>query len=176
VYKGILKYDEGLADKFMSYITELKDELAVKNTEKKLELEKKDIELLYKDKELLSSKGKLTARGIFEFYMYLCFGELQTGGICKQSEKFNVSNMLVKMGLKENQEKLPPGGYCASLLSAADQCNVELSSVYMVLCNDIHGSPWSGPGVLVYASELNVGQKCLVEFIADKMKLNTIEQ
>ena len=152
------------------------NELKFKDTEKKLELEKKDTELMYKDKELLSAKGLLTARGIFEFYMYLCFGELQKVGICRWTEKFNVSNMIVKMYLKENQHKMPPGGYCANLLSAADQCNVNLSDVYMALSSEVHGSPWSGPGVLVYASKLTTGVKCLVVFIADSMNLRTIEK
>jgi len=148
----------------MSYFIELK-----------VELRKKDVEIMYKDKELLSSKGLLTARGIFEFYMYLCFGELQRVGICKQFENFNESNLIVKMSLKENQYKLPPDGYCASILSAADQCSVQLSNIYMALCSDIHVSSWSGPGVLVYASKLTTGEKGLVEFIADKMNLITIE-
>ena len=182
----------------MSYIIELEDKLArkdidqkfelakkdidkkfelnMKDIDKKSELDMKDIELFYKDKELLTLKGLLTVRGIFEFYMHVCSRELQRVGICKSLDKFNVSNILMKMGLKENQEKLPPGGYCASLLSAADQYNVELSNVYMVLCSDVHRSSWSGPGVLVYASKLNVGEKCVVEFIADKMNLRTVEQ
>ena len=84
----------------------------------------------------------------------LCFGELDTVGICNQSEKCNVSNMIAKMCLKKNQHKLSPGGYYANLLSAADQCKVKLSDVYMALCSEVHGSSWSGPGVLVYASKL----------------------
>ena len=160
-------------------------ELEKKEIEKKLELEKKDfesklvakeIELKYINKELLSVKGLLTSRGIFEFYITLCFGELQKLGICGEKEKLNFTQTINKMYIVENRQKLPDDGPCAKLLNAADQCKVHLLDVYMTLCHGVHGSPWSGPGVQVLANCMSKGDKCIVEFIAEAMKLRTMTQ
>jgi len=158
--------------------TEKRLELKIKDTEKRLELEKmgviiekKDSELMSKNKELLSSRGALTARGIFEFYVNSCVVELQKLGICTLSEKFNVSNIISKMSDKENQHKLPVDGYCIKLLNMAKQSRVSLKDVYMQLSKDVHGSSWSGPSVLVYADTLSQQEKCFIELVADRMNL-----
>ena len=155
-------------------------ELEKKAIETKLGMEKKDIEiklvaseveLKYISKELLSVKGLLTSRGIFEFYITLCFGELQKLGICGEKEKLNYTQTINKMYIMENRKKLPDDGPCVKLLNAADKCKVHLLSVYTTLCNEIHGGPWSGPGVQVLANKMSIEDKCIIEFIAEDMKL-----
>ena len=193
----LLKTDEKQADTFIKDSVgvlqkelEMKLELGTKELTKELEkkeiemkfelvtkeLEKKEIEMKYINKELLSVKGLLTSRGIFEFYITLCFGELQKLGICGEKEKLNFTQTINKMYIVENRQKLPDDGPCAKLLNAADQCKVHLLDVYMTLCHGVHGSPWSGPGVQVLANSMSKGDKCIVEFIAEAMKLRTMTQ
>jgi len=195
LYKILLKTDEKKADTFIKESVgvlqrELEVKLETKELEKKFELgtkelEKKEIEtklvaneieLKYVNKELLSVKGLLTSRGIFEFYITLCLGELQKLGICGEKEKLNYTQTILKMYKEENRQKLSDDGPCAKLLNAADQCKVYLLDVYITLCNEIHGGPWSGPGVQVLANSMSMEEKCIVEFIAKDMKLRTITQ
>ena len=187
LYKILLKTDEKKADTFIKEsVSVLQRELEMKlgmekkDIETKLGMEKKDIEiklvaseveLKYISKELLSVKGLLTSRGIFEFYITLCFGELQKLGICGEKEKLNYTQTINKMYIMENRKKLPDDGPCVKLLNAADKCKVHLLSVYTTLCNEIHGGPWSGPGVQVLANKMSIEDKCIIEFIAEDMKL-----
>jgi hypothetical protein len=194
LYKILLKTDEKKADTFIKESVDAlqrelemtkKLEVGTKELEKRIEvgtkeLEKKEIEtklvaneieLKYINKELLSVKGLLTSRGIFEFYITLCFGELQKLGICGEKERLNFTQTITKMYIVENRQKLPDDSPCAKLLNAADQCKVHLLDVYITLCNEVHGSPWSGPGVQVLANSMSKGDKCIVEFIAEDMKL-----
>jgi len=141
-----------------------------------MKLQIKENEIKNKDKELLGIKGLLTSRGIFEFFINLCFGELQELGLCGKYEKCNITNTLNKMNKMENRELYPSGGYSARILYAAEHCNANLTDVYKTLCNEIHGSRWSGPGVQVYASMLTEREKCIVNFIANDMNLIMAEE
>ena len=88
----------------------------------------------------------------------------------------NFTQTITKMYIVENRQKLPDDSPCAKLLNAADQCKVHLLDVYITLCNEVHGSPWSGPGVQVLANSMSKGDKCIVEFIAEDMNLRTMTQ
>jgi len=96
---------------------------------------------------------------------------LQKLGICGEKEKLNYTQTILKMYKEENRQKLSDDGPCAKLLNAADQCKVYLLDVYITLCSEIHGGPWSGPGVQVLANSMSIEDKCIVEFIAEDMKL-----
>ena len=130
--------------------------------------------MLKKDKELLGAKGLLTARGIFEFYIHQCFDELQKLGLTTEREKLKVSHTINKLDNLKIQAKLLPDGKCRRLLKAADDCNVKILSVYETLCKDIHGSPWSGPGVRVNNENLAPEVACLLDFVASDLSLTML--
>jgi hypothetical protein len=168
----LLKKDK---DKDIELLKKDKDnELAIEKIISQKEIEIKNIQLEQKEKELLGAKGLLTARGIFEFYIHQCFDELQKLGLANEREKFKVSHTINKLNKPEIQAKMLPNGKCRKLLKAADDCNVEIHSVYATLSNDIHGSPWNGPGVRVNSENLPQKEACLLDFVASDLSLKML--
>jgi hypothetical protein len=168
----LLKKDK---DKDIELLKKDKDnELAIEKIISQKEIEKKNIQLEQKEKELLGAKGLLTARGIFEFYIHQCFDELQKLGLTTEREKFKVSHTINKLNKPEIQAKILPNGKCRRLLKAANDCNVEIHSVYETLSYDIHGSPWNGPGVRVNNENLPQEEACLLDFVASDLSLKML--
>ena len=72
---------------------------------------------------------------------------------------------------------LPPEGPSYRLLQATEKCKGDLSILFSSLSKDIHGAPWSGPGVKVYTSLLREEDGCLLRYIAADygLELTTVE-
>lgn len=207
IYWTLSKYDVKLADRVwnevkelqmklrrMEYELQIKDiklemmdrELKIKDMKlemmdmehkiKDIELEMKNMEDIDED-EAHHFKDNSTLKDMFDFYLCLCFGELHGLGVYKPSVKFiNVSKSLLIMKMYD-QQALPYDGYCAKLLSAVDECKVNLSNVYKTMCKDIHGGPLHGPEVPTLTERmLTPGEKSLVLFIADSLHITITEE
>jgi len=140
----------------------------------------KDELLKEKDKRIdeaiqlyLRSKGLMSCRGIFEFYVYRCFGELQKLDLAKSTMTFNVKSVIEL--LERNKGKLPKEAiFCMRLLNQAEKCGVKnLYDLYAKLSTSIHGDPWDGPSVRVYKSLLDSSDICMIDFIAEDSGLKT---
>ena len=116
------------------------------------------------EQQLLMSKGLLTSRGIFEQQLYKCLMEMKLLGICPIKEKFNAASVIEK--IVRNKTTLPPEGPSYRLLQATEKCKGDLSILFSSLSKEIHGAPWSGPGVKVYTSLLREEDGCLLRYIA----------
>ena len=114
----------------------------------------------------------MTARGIFEFYLYQCMGELQLVDKIKPTERFNAKSVLNTIIAMTASNKLPNSAEkCRKLLNAADKCDCkDIYEMYALLSNEIHGRPWNGEGVKVYAANMDKAYLCLINFIADEFK------
>ena len=143
-------------------------------TENDKVIKAKDELLKEKDKRIgeafqlyLRSKGLMSCRGIFEFYVYRCFGELQKIDLAKSTMTFNVKSVIAL--LERNKARLPEEAiFCTRLLNQAKKCGVtDMYDLYAKLSTSIHGDPWDGPSVRVYKSLLESSDACMIDFIAE---------
>ena len=130
--------------------------------------------LSLKDKEVLMAKGLMTARGIFERHVGNCFHELRQLDALQLNERFNVSNLILKLDspsfLIPKQAKITK-----SFISAVKRCNSILRDVYDDLSKEQHGHPWTGDSVQVYKKTLKPGHECVIDYIAKEMNLDVIK-
>ena len=123
------------------------------------------------EKELLMSKGLLNARGIFEHQLKKCFLEMWQVGLIKvnivsfREDCFTttiIKNLLIHM------DSLPVNGLSSRLLKAATDYNCDLRTLYNTLNDDdIHGTPWSGPGIRMYMSHLGKEDGCFMSYLIE---------
>jgi len=104
------------------------------------------------EQELLASKGLLTARGIFEHEVKKCFFERRPNG---KPKRFNVTDVISE--IMRDADILNPDGHSYRLVKVAKKCNCDLAELYAKLCSEIHGYPWSGPGVKVQINKMSEG-------------------
>ena len=48
---------------------------------------------------------------------------------------------------------------------------IVIQSLYVTLCNSVHGAPWHGPSIKIFSKALREEETCLLEFIAGDMCL-----
>ena len=123
----------------------------------------------------------MNVRSIYELFLRHCFDELMKIGFLKPGTKFNVTDFVFKIW----NSNTPTYTYTAaagstipaaarktlSFLEKARNCNVDLPSLYVTLCREIHGSPWCGDYVAVYQSDMATEEGCIVEYFVGEMSL-----
>ena len=123
------------------------------------------------EKELLMSKGLLNARGIFEHQLKKCFLEMWQVGLIKVNiisfrEDCFTTNIIKNLFI--HMDSLPVNGLSSRLLKAATNCNCDLRTLYNTLNDDdIHGNPWSGPGIRMYMSHLGKEDGCFITYLIE---------
>ena len=140
---------------------------------KDVAIESKDELIRNLQHQLLMSRGLLTARGIFEQQLMKCFVEMKRHKLCSTTMKFNASGV-IKIIL-ECEATLPKGGPSARLAKKAAECKSDLSTLYSTLSREIHGAPWSGPGIKVHLSQLRKEEQCIIQYLADDFGLELVE-
>jgi len=75
----------------------------------------------------------------------------------------------------ECEATLPKGGPSARLAKKAAECKSDLITLYSTLSREIHGAPWSGPGIKVHMSQLRKEEQCIIQYLADDFGLELVE-
>ena len=128
--------------------------------------------LEHSDNELMRVKGLLTSRGIFERYVELCISELLAlYVITKRMPVIPFLNMIAD----PNFTLLSKAKLTTQLVVASKNCSSDLVSVYDTLSKDIHGLPWSGRCVRIFANDLSTNEIYLLKCIAGYLKLDIQE-
>ena len=97
--------------------------------------------------------------------------ELQKQGVFGPKETFDVSNTIRKI-TDSSFPAPPPGTYTYEFLEAVKNCQcADALDIYKALSEDIHGAPWSGPGVDVYVNQMSPDCACVIDFIASELGL-----
>jgi hypothetical protein len=154
-----------------------KEEMAhqdLKSTYQKL-IEAQQVEIRSLRLECFRSKGLMTARGIFEFFLNWCYGELKRfhpqtlNGIHRFSARSTVG------AIEELGDLLSPlATSCRSLWKFKKDCGFgtkSLYDVYAVLSEKTHGDRWHGESVKVFKSSLGQHQVCLITKVAEILDL-----
>lgn len=125
--------------------------------------------------EYFRSKGLMTARGIFEFFLNWCYGELKRfhpqtlNGVHRFSARSTVG------AIEELGDLLSPSATsCRSLWKFKTDCGFgtkSLYDVYAVLSEKTHGDRWHGEFVKVFKSSLEQHQVCLITKVAEILDL-----
>ena len=134
----------------------------------KVAIEAKDELIRILQQQLLMSRGLLTARGIYE-------EEMKRLKLCNVSIKMNYNASAVILKILEYKDILPKGGPSARLVKKAAECNSDLIKLFSTLSKEIHGAPWSGPGIKVHLSQLRKEDQCLLQYLADDIGLELVE-
>ena len=132
-------------------------------------LEAKEVSINEKEKESMTSKGLLTARGILEAMLRKCLIEMKVLGLVKETEKDNMTNIIQHLTKKEKH--FPETSKCYLLVQSAKKCGCDLQSLYVTLCSSIHGAPWYGSSIKIFSKALREEDTCLLKAIADDMSL-----
>ena len=132
-------------------------------------LEAKEISINEKVLEGMANKGLLTSRAILEAMLRKCLIEMKVLRLVKEKEKDIMTNIIQHLTQKEKH--FPETSKCYLLLQSAKRCNCDLLSLYVTLCNSIHGAPWHGPSIKIFSKELREEHTCLLKVIADDMSL-----
>ena len=181
-YDQLFKINESIAHSFMKIILQSKD-VAIEKTEALVQskdalVQSKDetisvmrARIQEKENQVLGLKGLLTSRGVFENYMEFCLTELKSLSLVSSTQKFNVGLIIETMTKEQNSQKLPKDGHCRKIVEEARNCQADLKKVYSTLSREVHGSPWSGPGLKIRLDEMEEKDKCIVLFIANSMLL-----
>ena len=140
----------------------------------KVAISKSDLVIEGKDKELMMAKGTMTCRGIFEFYLTICYAELKGLGALGDKEKLIYTNFIQKV--TATTFTVPSKAFKTSaFFEAMMKCGMpldQLSVAYSDLCNDVHGYPWHGTSVKVFTDQMQDTTACLVSFIAEQLNLD----
>ena len=154
-------------------------EVAMKQSE--VAIEAKDVAIEAKDdlirnlqQQLLMSRGLLTARGIYEQQLLKCLVEMKRLKLCSSNMNFNATGVIMK--IVELQANLPKGGPSARLAKKAAECKCDLTTLFSTLSKEIHGAPWSGPGIKVHMTQLKKEDQCLIQYLADDLGLELVEK
>ena len=123
--------------------------------------------------QLLMSRGLLTARGIYEQQLLKCLVEMKRLKLCSSNMNFNATGVIMK--IVELQANLPKGGPSARLAKKAAECKCDLTTLFSTLSKEIHGAPWSGPGIKVHLTQLRKEDQCLIQYLADDLGLELLE-
>ena len=86
---------------------------------------------------------------------------------------YNASAVILK--ILELKASLPKDGPSARLAKKAAECNSDLIQLFSTLSKEIHGAPWSGPGIKVHLSQLRKEDQCLLQYLADDIGLELVE-
>ena len=155
-----------------------KSEVAMKQSE--VAIEAKDVAIEAKDdlirnlqQQLLMSRGLLTARGIYEQQLLKCLVEMKRLKLYSSNMNFNATGVIMK--IVELQANLPKGGPSARLAKKAAECKCDLTTLFSTLSKEIHGAPWSGPGIKVHLTQLRKEDQCLIQYLADDLGLELVE-
>jgi len=132
-------------------------------------LEAKEVVINQKELESMTSKGVMTARGILEAMLRKCLVEMKVLGLVKETEKVNITNIIQHLTQKEKH--FPETSKCYLLVQSAKRCGCDLQSLYLTLCNSIHGAPWYGSSIKIFSKALREEDTCLLKAIADDMSL-----
>ena len=135
-------------------------------------------EIVFLEADALSAKGLLTSRGIFEHALTTVHKEMGLRG------HFNASSTIQNMFspvqvVGKAKELLDIYRKCCptqvdSLHSDAQKFYLDL---YSVLSSEIHGYPWSGPGVVVHAHlSLHPGAECVITGLASRLSLDVVKK
>lgn len=171
----LVKVKDDLLESLSKSSEKLLDEKDKRLDEKDKRLHEKDSLIRSLQAQLLSTRGLLNTRGILEHYLWYCYLELKDLKILSDKETFVVSNFVQKL---HTQPSIVPSNALITreFLEKIKDCGCgNLKVMYSELSSQIHGMPWCGPSVDVYANEMSPQQKCVVEFIAAKLKLNLKE-
>ena len=136
-------------------------------------IEAKDELIRNLQQHLLMSRGLLTARGIYEQQLLKCLVEMKRLKLCSSNMNFNATGVIMK--IVELQANLPKGGPSARLAKKAAECKCDLTTLFSTLSKEIHGAPWSGPGIKVHLSQLRKEDQCLIHYLADDLGLELVE-
>lgn len=158
---------------------ELQLTLKLEKEKAELQVKLKEVQRAGLEKELLGLQGLLTARGVIERVAQKAWEELKSQQLGKGT--FNCQqtfNLLRKAEINKNTV----GPWSDILKDAALGCdppqfefNRTLSTCYMELSNEIHGQPWSGPGVRL-SPRLTTHSRCIVEKLCQAMLIPTTDQ
>ena len=114
--------------------------------------------------DLLRNKGILTSRGVLEFV-------LQKVSVERGSRRFNATDTLDWLQKTDS----PSGSFGKELKEIFMSCNItEYNKVYQNLCGEIHGAPWAGMGVKIFAQELeqvHPGHLCVIKKICKMLNV-----
>ena len=139
----------------------------------KVAIEAKDELIRILQQQLLMSRGLLTARGIYEQELVKCLVEMKRLKLCPSTMNYNALAVILK--ILELNASLPKGGPSARLAKKAAVCNSDLIQLYSTLSKEIHGAPWSGPGIKVHLSQLRKEDQCFLQYLADDIGLELVE-
>ena len=154
-----------------SEVTKVALEQSMKQSE--VAIEAKDDVIRNLQQQLLMSRGLLTARGIYEQQLLKCLVEMKRLKLCSSNMNFNATGVIMK--IMELQANLPEGGPSVRLVKKAAECKSDLITLFSTLSKEIHGAPWSGPGIKVHLSQLRKEDQCLIQYLADDLGLELVE-
>ena len=154
-----------------SEVTKVALEQSMKQSE--VAIEAKDDLIRNLQQQLLMSRGLLTARGIYEQQLLKCLVEMKRLKLCSSNMNFNATGVIMK--IMELQANLPEGGPSVRLVKKAAECKSHLITLFSTLSKEIHGAPWSGPGIKVHLSQVRKEDQCLIQYLADDLGLELVE-
>jgi hypothetical protein len=122
----------------------------------------------------MKTRGVLTARSIFEFHLKQAGYELKSASSAKALDVTSTCN---KIGEMIEQKKPPDDSqyYTKILYNIAIQCSCKdkkiLSRLYGKLSDNVHGYPWHGSTVMIYAADLSDKDKCILTGLCGRMNV-----
>ena len=117
--------------------------------------------LLSKQTEILGIQGLMTCRGIFEFYLNCCHGELQAANMATKKDNFKVSNV-IKLITKADFQIPKDSIWIRNFLFWLKECGcTDLLALCAKLCSGIHGAAWYGKLLQV--------ERCIMEKIKNQL-------
>jgi len=154
---------------------EMKHKLAMLEMEKRLA----EFRVHMLQKELLMTKGTLTARGIFEHMIGECGKELFSDPMNPSRKPPSIAAICDKLHsfLIKNETLTDSYPACQNILTIFRECELNTdeynpTKLWVTLCNEVHGAPWSGPAVMVRSSRLHSKESCVIMRIAKSMHLS----
>ena len=131
------------------------------------------------EKERLQVNGLMTSRGILEWLIIEVAKELKAPAAKNIPPNTDVCERVAFMVGK--QERPNGDSSLSALYDIFLECGVDTAEkgrlIYKEVSCEIHGYPWSGPGVKVYTSRMNEKSKlkCVIKAVAKYHNLEVIE-
>ena len=138
--------------------------------------------LEFKEIELLRTKGLLTSRGIFEFFLIRAGFELKAEQAKKGLDVTSACSRIdeiIDKNISTSEEYM--GYYTKKVYQVALKCrsldnypgkNV-LTKLFSKLSNSIHGYSWNGQSVLIYTRDLEPNDRCILASMCEEIGINS---
>ena len=127
--------------------------------------------LISKETEILGIQGLMSCRGIFEFYLNFCHGELKTANIIKKTDTFkatNIINWITSANFQIPEDSI----WIRDFLNWLKECGcTNPLALYTKLCSGIHGAAWHGASVRIYRKKLLEVEYCVMEKMWNRLSV-----